>query len=142
MARFQKEIHRIKDPELRELTEALTKYACAFYKLVNKRGINNYNIDPSSKFVFGYFEKMSVLQATFLLFQIMIWILLIISYLLITNEKWQLRLMIIPGLIYIFELHHIIKSLIIWNYYPGLITALIFPIIGFLFWKELIKNFD
>ncbi len=42
MARFQKEIHRIKDPELRELTEALTKYACAFYKLVNKRGINNY----------------------------------------------------------------------------------------------------
>lgn len=42
MARFQKEIHRIKDPELKELTETLTKYACAFYKLVNKRGINNY----------------------------------------------------------------------------------------------------
>lgn len=42
MARFQKEIHRIKDPELREITEMLTKYACAFYKLVNKRGINNY----------------------------------------------------------------------------------------------------
>ncbi len=42
MARFQKEVHRIKDPELRELTETLTKYACAFYKLVNNRGINNY----------------------------------------------------------------------------------------------------
>ncbi len=42
MARFQKEIHRIKDPELKELTEAITKYACAFYKLVDKRGINNY----------------------------------------------------------------------------------------------------
>lgn len=42
MSRFIKEIHRIKDPELRELTEMLTKYACAFYKLVNKRGINNY----------------------------------------------------------------------------------------------------
>jgi len=42
MSRFMKEIHRIKDPELRELTETLTKYACAFYKLVNKRGINNY----------------------------------------------------------------------------------------------------
>ena len=35
-------MHRIKDPEIRELTEALTKYASAFYKLVNKRGINNY----------------------------------------------------------------------------------------------------
>lgn len=42
MSRFMKEIHRIRDPELRELTETLTKYACAFYKLVNKRGINNY----------------------------------------------------------------------------------------------------
>lgn len=49
---------------------------------------NFYNIDPISKFVFGYFEKMSIYQATFLLFQIMIWIFLVISYLLITNEKW------------------------------------------------------
>lgn len=103
---------------------------------------NFYNIDPISKFVFGYFEKMSIYQATFLLFHIMFWLLLIISYLLITNEKWQLRLMIIPGLIYIFELHHIIKYLITWNYYPGLITALLFPVIGLLFWKELIKNFQ
>lgn len=42
MARFQKEIHRIEDPELRELTEALTRYACAFYKLIDKKGISNY----------------------------------------------------------------------------------------------------
>ena len=39
MDRFQKEIHGIKDPEIRELTRALTEYACAFYKLVQKRGI-------------------------------------------------------------------------------------------------------
>jgi len=42
MDRFQKEIYRIKDPEIRELTRALTEYACAFYKLVKKRGIENY----------------------------------------------------------------------------------------------------
>lgn len=42
MDRFQKEIHRIKDPEVRELTRALTEYACAFYKLVQKKGIENY----------------------------------------------------------------------------------------------------
>ena len=42
MDRFQKEIHRVKDPEIRELTRALTEYACAFYKLVKKRGIENY----------------------------------------------------------------------------------------------------
>ena len=42
MDRFQKEIPRIKNPEIRELTRALTEYACAFYKLVQKRGIENY----------------------------------------------------------------------------------------------------
>src|SRR3989338_5494900 len=42
MDRFQKEIHRIKDPEIRELTRALTEYACAFYKLIQKKGIENY----------------------------------------------------------------------------------------------------
>jgi len=64
MAHFQKEIHRIKDPELRELTEALTKYACAFYKLVNKRGINNYKkaIQALNKFFWEmdnkYYEEL------------------------------------------------------------------------------------
>lgn len=42
MDRFQKEIHRIKDYETRELIRALTEYACAFYKLIQKRGIENY----------------------------------------------------------------------------------------------------
>lgn len=42
MARFQKEIPKIKDPELKVLTESLTNYACAFYKLVNKKGIKDY----------------------------------------------------------------------------------------------------
>ena len=64
MARFQKEMHRIKDPELRELTETLTKYACAFYKLVNKRGINNYKktIQALNKFFWEmdnkYYEEL------------------------------------------------------------------------------------
>ena len=48
MDRFQKEIHGIKDPEIRELTRALTEYACAFYKLVQKRGIENYKITIQS----------------------------------------------------------------------------------------------
>ena len=99
-----------------------------------------FNIDNIFRFVFSPFETMSVLQATFLLFQIMIWFFLIVFLLLITNEKWQLRLMIIPGLIYIFELHHLWKALMLGGYYPGVVTGIAFPIIGFLFWKALLKN--
>lgn len=100
-----------------------------------------YNVDGISRFVFSPLESMPVLQATFLLFQIMIWLLLVVSLLLITSEKWQLRLMIIPGLIYIFELHHLWRALMSWNYYPGVITAIAFPIVSFLFWKELLNDF-
>ena len=64
MARFQKELHGIKDPELRELTEMLTRYACAFYKLVHKRGIDNYKktIQALNNFFFEmdrkYYEEL------------------------------------------------------------------------------------
>ena len=101
-----------------------------------------YNVDSFFKFAFGFLETMSVPQATFIVFQIMIWLAFIVFAFLITSEKWRLRLMLLPGIIYIFELHHIWKALMLGGYYPGAITAIAFPIIGFLFSKELIKNFQ
>ena len=101
-----------------------------------------YNVDSSFKFFFHYFETMTIPQATFLLFQIMLWLAFIVFAFLITSEKWRLRLMILPGIIYFFELHHIWKTLESWSYYPGAITAIAFPIIGFLFWRELLKEFS
>ena len=56
MSRFMKEIYRIKNPELRELTEALTSYACAFYKLIRKRGIKNYK--STIQFLNKFFWEM------------------------------------------------------------------------------------
>ncbi|MBI4118344.1 MAG: HXXEE domain-containing protein [Parcubacteria group bacterium] len=100
-----------------------------------------YNIDPIFKFFFSYFDAMSIPQATFLLFQIMLWLTLILLALVITNAKWQLWLLGFVGLIYIFELHHFFEALRFGEYYPGMVTATAFPVIGFLFWKELIKNF-
>ena len=51
-------------------------------------------------------------------------------------------MMIVFGAVYILQLHHIWKAAVSWSYYPGLITALAFPVIGFFFWKELIKSFQ
>ena len=98
-----------------------------------------YDVDNIFKFVFQVFEIMSVPQATFLSFQIMLWILLIISYLLIFKKDWILVLLTIPAVVFIFEIHHLVKSVISWEYYPGSIMAIFFPIIGFFYWKELIK---
>ena len=101
---------------------------------------NFYNIDWSTKLVFGFLNEMSVPQATFLVFQIMLWLALIVFAFLIANDKWRLRLMFLPGIIFIVELHHpwsVITSL---GYYPGAITSIPLLILGFLFWKELLKN--
>jgi len=56
MSRFMKEMGNIEDPAMRELTEALTKYACAFYKLVQKKGIENYH--KTIQFVNKYYFEM------------------------------------------------------------------------------------
>jgi hypothetical protein len=95
-----------------------------------------YDIDSHDQAVFGLLSSLSNHGATFVTFQIMLWLLLIISFLLILNEKWRLNVLALAGLVYIYELHHIYKAILVGGYYPGLYTALLFPIIGFLFWKE------
>jgi len=99
-----------------------------------------YNIDSFSKFVFHYSEGMSVMQATFLTFQFVWWLLLIVVAFVLLRKNWQLYLMTLFGIVFIFELHHIVKAVINLGYYPGLITGLLFPVIGFFYWKELTRN--
>jgi|SRR3989338_5580036 len=100
-----------------------------------------YNMDSQIGFWFGNLNYLPTSRATFILFQIMIWFMLIIGYLLLLGPKWQLRLMFIPGIIFIYEFHHLYKAISIGDYYPGLITAIPLYIVGFFFWKELIKNY-
>ena len=100
-----------------------------------------YNVDSHVAFMFGKLTTMPTTQALFILFQIMIWLILIIGYLLILGPKWQLRLMFIPGIVFIYELHHLYKAFDVGGYYPGIITAIPLYAVGFFFWKELIKNY-
>ena len=71
----------------------------------------------------------------------MIWIFLLLSFLLIQGKKWIVRLLFIPGIVMIFELHHLFEALRHQSYYSGMLTALFFPIVAFLYWQELLKEF-
>ena len=59
MSRFLKETHNIENAEIRELTEALAKYACAFYKFVKVKGVDNYEeiISFLNKYYFAMDDK-------------------------------------------------------------------------------------
>lgn len=100
---------------------------------------NFYNIDSHSKFLLKPFLSITDYQTSFLTFQIILWTVLLLVYF---SKKLPVWLAIFIGLIYIYELHHIIKAIQVGGYYPGLISALGFPVIAFLYWKELIKQFQ
>lgn len=70
------------------------------------------------------------------------WISLPTLFLIFRNKKPGLLLISIFGLIYFVELHHVIKGFIARSYYPGMITALFYPVVGLIFWKQLIKDWQ
>lgn len=99
-----------------------------------------YDTDAWDQAIFGnLFGNLSTHGATFVTFQVMLWLLLIVSYLLISSEQWRFRLMFILGIIFIYELHHLYKAVMLGGYYPGLVTALLFPVIGYFYWRELLR---
>ena len=80
-------------------------------------------------------------QGIFLVFQIMWWLMLLMVFLTSLGGEWQLIPMTMLGLIYLYELNHPFGALFQGSYYPGLLTSLPFPIIAFLFWRELLRIF-
>jgi len=99
-----------------------------------------YHVDSHSLFVFHYLNSLPAPQAVFVLFQIMLWLTLLIAYALILGPQWHIRLLTILGIGFIYELHHLYKAFVVGGYYPGIITAIPLYIVGFFFWRELIKN--
>ncbi len=95
-----------------------------------------YDVDAQSQAIFGIFNSMSNHGATFLVFQLMLWLLLTVSFLLLLGKSVQFYLLGIVGLVYLYEMHHVYKAVTLASYYPGLITSLAFPVIAYFFWKE------
>ena len=94
-----------------------------------------YNFDP----FYQLFSNPKIVFVFVVL--VLLNVLLIISYILVQKNKWSLALSTALGILLVLELIHIYDAMRVGGYYPGLYTALVFPIIGFFFWKELLKNF-
>lgn len=71
---------------------------------------------------------------------VIFWVSLPLLYILFNKKHIALLLFSLFGLFFIIELHHIFKTAYFRSYYPGLLTALIYPFIGVLYWQELLKN--
>ena len=99
-----------------------------------------YDIYPLLNFKWTENVFSNIPQATFLFFQIMWLLLLLVLFLVLKGNKTILIVMTGIGLVYIYECTHILSAVILRGYTPGFTTGLLFPILGFFYWKELLKT--
>lgn len=52
-------------------------------------------------------------------------------------RRW---LLVLIGLLFLFEFTHFVSAAQHMSYYPGLVTAIILVVLGLFLWKELLKN--
>ena len=101
-----------------------------------------YTLDQWDEWIFGLLPFTSVHEAMFVTFQVMLWLTLVVGLLMLQSERMRLYVLGVAGLVYLFELHHIVKAILAGGYYPGLITALLFPPLAYFFWREWVRNYQ
>lgn len=104
--------------------------------------ISTFPVNDSWMIFFGNFFQTKT-EVFYWTFHIMWWILVLVGVgLLSGNRKIVLGILTVFGVLYFTELHHVIKALITrqFQYYPGMLTGLAYPILGIFYWKELIVN--
>jgi hypothetical protein len=73
-------------------------------------------------------------------FHIMWWFMLLAVFLVLLGRKWVLIPMSLFGIVFFFEIHHLFKAILTGEYYPGMVSAFFYPILGIFYWKELISS--
>lgn len=101
-----------------------------------------YQVDAWDAFLFQPFAQLSLHGVMFVTFQFMLWLTLVIGLLMLQSERMRLYMLGVAGLVYLFELHHVVKAVIVGGYYPGLVTALLFPPLAYFFWREWVRNYQ
>ncbi|PCI19061.1 hypothetical protein COB64_04335 [Candidatus Wolfebacteria bacterium] len=81
-------------------------------------------------------DKAFLVVATILL---VLWMTTIYS--LLRGGKWRGVAPLVFGLIYLSEIHHLINTIEIQAYFPGMITGILMFLLGIIFFKESIKIF-
>ncbi len=68
------------------------------------------------------------------------WLAIPIIFVIFKKKSIILPLLALFGTVFFIEIHHLIKALLAQSYYPGMITAFFYPILGIYFYKEVVRN--
>ena len=90
-------------------------------------------IDVSFSYVFSPFFSMPPEQSVFLLYQLFLWILLIVVWCIIGKPKYSIPIFVgLLWILLILESQHLIQTVIEMNYYPWFFSALL--LVGIALW--------
>lgn len=87
-----------------------------------------------------YFQFGDNAKGIYILGQILLITLALISYRFFLKGKYGFIAAIALGLLLLFELEHSYRAFSLVRYTPGLVTSFFLVILGVLYWKELLKN--
>ncbi|MBI2595722.1 HXXEE domain-containing protein [Candidatus Daviesbacteria bacterium] len=65
------------------------------------------------------------------------WFSLPLLFLVFNKSRLGLFLMTLYGFVFFIEIHHSIKGFLAGRYYPGMVTAMLYPIFGIFYWRQL-----
>jgi len=68
------------------------------------------------------------------------WLSVPILFLVFRGNVLIFPLLALFGLVFLTEVHHLVKFVLAKSYYPGMLTAFFYPSTGFFFYRELLKN--
>jgi hypothetical protein len=80
-------------------------------------------------------------EALFIGFQVTWWAALILFFVLLVSESWRLRMVLLFGLVLLYENQHIYHAILERRYYPGLISALLILPLSVAFWWEIYSQY-
>ena len=97
-----------------------------------------YAVNADVAWLVSFTDGMSISQAVFLTYEIALWVMLFLIFLTLVGGVCRKIVLTMLGLLFFYEITHFIGAFEVGGYYPGLVTALLFPVLGYFYWKELI----
>ncbi len=90
-------------------------------------------------FVPNHFAHEIPIQ-TFISIEIITWVVLSSFAWLLSRRILSVPILVLPGILYLYQIEHIYHSIEIGGYYPGTITGVALFVLGLFLWKELLSR--
>jgi hypothetical protein len=75
-------------------------------------------------------------EALFMGYQVTWWVALALIFALVLSETWRFRILLVYGLVLVYENQHIYHAILERKYYPGVLSSLVILPLSIAFWWE------